>query len=367
MAVPARICGFEVNVIISVDGRHRQHKQHQKTPPLIISKRYTLHSSPPSSTHSFVEGESYDDEFDEVAALGGDPFFLGTDDDEQFLTSSTATTDDNLFLWDGEVVEDAHLDFVDRVPLSKQVEDKTANHRPSFPRNRDDDDSSDNDSSQSMPATGNEPAHQTKAPSWDNTIQELSENQNHLIKTSAGWEWDGTVDEDAHLQDEFFDDDDGNNIVTSFAMPSSSLLSTFANMPNSVNEAVQKVEETKKIKKAEIDNTSDAKWEWDGVVNEDAHLEDDVYGDDDDEMMFPSSLLSSMATTVQDIENLPTRLTQRYSSGSNTSSNNSHNDAHNEDEDEYTQGMNDTHNNSRWPSWNGRRPVLSGRLRWWWF
>ena len=90
---------------------------------MIISKRYTLHSSPPSSTHSFVEGESYDDEFDEVAALGGDPFFLGTDDDEQFLTSSTATTDDNLFLWDGEVVEDAHLDFVDRVPLPKRVED----------------------------------------------------------------------------------------------------------------------------------------------------------------------------------------------------------------------------------------------------
>ena len=87
-----------------------------------------------SGRHSFVEGEEYEDVFDEVEALGGDPFFLGSDDDNHDLHHMSdiekkendesieykATDgygpkpvkyeDIDVDEWDGREIEDAYFD-----------------------------------------------------------------------------------------------------------------------------------------------------------------------------------------------------------------------------------------------------------------
>eukprot|EP00978_Attheya_sp_CCMP212_P036595 scaffold167398_cov46-Attheya_sp.AAC.2 len=48
---------------------------------------------PQDGTHSYMEGHNYDDKFAEVEAMGGDPFFLidESDDDDKNTESSTST------------------------------------------------------------------------------------------------------------------------------------------------------------------------------------------------------------------------------------------------------------------------------------
>jgi len=45
----------------------------------------SIYSTPSDSRHSYVEGASYDDKFAEIEAMGGDPFFLDDEnnDDEE--------------------------------------------------------------------------------------------------------------------------------------------------------------------------------------------------------------------------------------------------------------------------------------------
>ena len=69
----------------------------------LAEQRTTFLASTPPGTRSYVEGDTFEDPKEEVEALGGDPFFL--DDDEK------GSKDDDDFLWDGEVDENAHLDL----------------------------------------------------------------------------------------------------------------------------------------------------------------------------------------------------------------------------------------------------------------
>ena len=61
-------------------------------------------SSPPTG-FSYVEGENYDNEFEEVEAMGGDPFFLQVEQEDEEKET------DPDFEWDGIVDDEAHLDF----------------------------------------------------------------------------------------------------------------------------------------------------------------------------------------------------------------------------------------------------------------
>ena len=73
-----------------------------------------------SSARLNIEGEDiYESELDEIVALGGDPSFLGYDDDDDdqnlikdengdSTASGTNAIDDDL--WDGEIIEDAYFD-----------------------------------------------------------------------------------------------------------------------------------------------------------------------------------------------------------------------------------------------------------------
>jgi hypothetical protein len=71
---------------------------------------------------SYVDGDNFESPEDEVLAMGGDPFFLdlgddSKDDDEIVPPGGTnlqvegEPTETKEWEWDGEVIEDAHLDL----------------------------------------------------------------------------------------------------------------------------------------------------------------------------------------------------------------------------------------------------------------
>jgi len=77
----------------------------------------------PWGSHSYVEGLEFDDQLDEILAMGGDPSFLMDDDDEMKTTmevqpppemvppyAPSDVNDTKNYLWDGEVNEDAYFD-----------------------------------------------------------------------------------------------------------------------------------------------------------------------------------------------------------------------------------------------------------------
>ena len=77
---------------------------------------------PPSdgASYSYVEGLEFDNERDEILAMGGDPSFLPPDDIESPADVSSppppppppdnGNEEESKFLWDGEVDEDAYFD-----------------------------------------------------------------------------------------------------------------------------------------------------------------------------------------------------------------------------------------------------------------
>ena len=100
--------------------------------------KHNINCNPARSTdvkmfgHSYVEGDSYEDKFAEIEAMGGDPFFLdfdendgdddnktvGDDPDEEEDYSPTAgrgprpdrKEEVDVEEWDGWEIEDAHFD-----------------------------------------------------------------------------------------------------------------------------------------------------------------------------------------------------------------------------------------------------------------
>jgi hypothetical protein len=70
-------------------------------------------SGPRSARFSFAEGSDFESPEEEIEAMGGDPFFL-EQEKEQEITVSTGDAEgvdkDTPFLWDGEVIEDAYFD-----------------------------------------------------------------------------------------------------------------------------------------------------------------------------------------------------------------------------------------------------------------
>jgi hypothetical protein len=84
-----------------------------------------LARAPPSSGpgFSYVDGDNFENAEDEVLAMGGDPFFLGLDDDSKVddappsiegktnLQLDPDTTEPKKWEWDGEVDDEAHLDL----------------------------------------------------------------------------------------------------------------------------------------------------------------------------------------------------------------------------------------------------------------
>jgi hypothetical protein len=75
---------------------------------------------------SYVDGDNFENAEDEILAMGGDPFFLGLEDDSKEdnappppiesktnlpLDPEADTTEPKKFEWDGEVDDEAHLDL----------------------------------------------------------------------------------------------------------------------------------------------------------------------------------------------------------------------------------------------------------------
>lgn len=81
-----------------------QRKNSLHDPCTTTPTTYTVLASTPG-TGSYVEGDTFDDPLQEIEALGGDPFFL---ESEEIGGDKQDKTD---FLWDGEVDENAHLDL----------------------------------------------------------------------------------------------------------------------------------------------------------------------------------------------------------------------------------------------------------------
>mmetsp|Transcript_20014 Transcript_20014/g.41230 ORF Transcript_20014/g.41230 Transcript_20014/m.41230 type:complete len:145 (-) Transcript_20014:81-515(-) len=103
-----------------------------------------VYSTPGGGRHSYVEGGDYDDVFSEIEAMGGDPFFL---DDEE---SKVKMADKESAILPEKSVSDAS-------PKKADKRSATDGMGPT-PRKNDNPDKSD-----------------------------------------SAWEWDGTVDEEAHL------------------------------------------------------------------------------------------------------------------------------------------------------------------------
>jgi len=90
--------------------RFQEPLQHQcdRSRMRLLAKAERSSNRPPSSPptgFSYVEGENYDNEIEEVEAMGGDPFFLQVDEEQEEKET------DPDFEWDGIVDDEAHLDF----------------------------------------------------------------------------------------------------------------------------------------------------------------------------------------------------------------------------------------------------------------
>jgi hypothetical protein len=87
--------------------------------------RVLARGAPPKSGpgFSYVDGDNFENAEDEVLAMGGDPFFLGLDDDSKDddapppiesgtnLEVDPDSTEPKKFEWDGVVDDEAHLDL----------------------------------------------------------------------------------------------------------------------------------------------------------------------------------------------------------------------------------------------------------------
>jgi hypothetical protein len=71
---------------------------------------------------TYVDGDNFENAEDEILAMGGDPFFLGLEDDAPPppaievkanlpLDPEADNTEPKKFEWDGEVDDEAHLDL----------------------------------------------------------------------------------------------------------------------------------------------------------------------------------------------------------------------------------------------------------------
>ena len=79
--------------------------------PLKAAEKKEAPPPPPRPPpYSYVEGNEYDDVYEEIEAMGGDPFFLDDTSPEDGEHDEVKDTDPD-FEWDGAVDEDAHFDF----------------------------------------------------------------------------------------------------------------------------------------------------------------------------------------------------------------------------------------------------------------
>jgi len=105
----------------------------------VTQNNHNINCNPARSTdvkmfgHSYVEGDSYEDNFAEIEAMGGDPFFLDFDENDDDNDDNKAGGDDldeeedysptagrgprpdrkeevDVEEWDGWEIEDAHFD-----------------------------------------------------------------------------------------------------------------------------------------------------------------------------------------------------------------------------------------------------------------
>jgi len=117
-----------------------------------VHSKTSIRSAGPG--HSFVEGETYDDRFSEIEAMGGDPFFM--DEEEK---SEEQVSDERVKMAESQdaatLLENSHLGALLAKAGARSATD------------------------------GKGPT-----PKESNTV---------AIKEEPDWEWDGTVDEDAHL------------------------------------------------------------------------------------------------------------------------------------------------------------------------
>jgi len=116
VVVPSARCWFVVWTPASTSSCVRCKKiqprlRHPRAMSLLLLHAKTPNKPVPSGISTFVEGSDYYDSMEEeIEAMGGDPFFLDTNNDDD-NDENDATTPD--FEWDGSVEEDAHMDFMD--------------------------------------------------------------------------------------------------------------------------------------------------------------------------------------------------------------------------------------------------------------
>ena len=73
--------------------------------PTTTTRLFSSSNNGPVSRKSSLEEDIYEDDYDEVEALGGDTFFLEGDPENDEDEA------DQGFLWDGEIDENAHLEI----------------------------------------------------------------------------------------------------------------------------------------------------------------------------------------------------------------------------------------------------------------
>lgn len=92
-------------------------KRARRTATRVLARGEPKKSAP---GHSYVDGDNFENAEDEVLAMGGDPFFLGLEDDVPPLPPIEDEGGTNLQLgldepkkweWDGIVDDEAHIDI----------------------------------------------------------------------------------------------------------------------------------------------------------------------------------------------------------------------------------------------------------------
>lgn len=101
-------------------GRHHELSGQQRTNSVDATCLFQSKApSAPPTAYSYVEGNEYENDWDEIEALGGDPFFLDTSDSiipgantESDLRSNLQIMGDETpdDAWDGREHDDAYFD-----------------------------------------------------------------------------------------------------------------------------------------------------------------------------------------------------------------------------------------------------------------
>eukprot|EP00521_Asterionellopsis_glacialis_P014468 CAMPEP_0195308404 /NCGR_PEP_ID=MMETSP0707-20130614/38208_1 /TAXON_ID=33640 /ORGANISM="Asterionellopsis glacialis, Strain CCMP134" /LENGTH=347 /DNA_ID=CAMNT_0040372671 /DNA_START=1 /DNA_END=1045 /DNA_ORIENTATION=- len=124
------------------------------------------HKKPPPPRHSFVEGESYDDDMEEIMAMGGDPSFMDSGENEQEEEADSSSPDGT----EGDSMPTSSI-LSSMAGMGGGVMDVIGN----VERDR--------------------YATDGKGPSPKNH----QESSQFSAVQDDNWEWDGIVDEDAHF------------------------------------------------------------------------------------------------------------------------------------------------------------------------